>query len=137
MGERREILFEAKWATGFFADRRWFSANRSLAVVVTAREIRTRLMFPYSLLSATDWGFKQTIPISRVRAVAPARFLGWWPTVRLEFQDADGRRRCLELGFTGPLPQIGTSQARKREAFLRAVDAARASGQQDEESGPA
>lgn len=114
-------LFKARWASGFYKNRRWFSVNRCLEVRLTSDALITRLMFPYCLFSSTHWGFKNTIPLDHIKSVQKARFLGWWPTVEITFIDATGCSRCLEIGFTGPLPQIGSRQQRLRDAFIQAL----------------
>jgi len=48
-------------------------------------------------------------------------FLNWWPTVEITYLDDEGHSRCLAIGFTGPLPQIGAGQQRKCDAFILAL----------------
>ncbi len=127
--DERELRFQARWASGRYHHRSWFAANRCLDVRLTSVALHTRLMFPYSLFSSTHWGFKNAIPIKQVQTVQAARFLNWWPTVEITFLDDAGRSRCLEIGFTGPLPQLGTSQQEKRDIFLRAMQKAQQEGQ--------
>ncbi len=117
-------LFQARWASGRYHHRRWFSANRCLDVRLTSGALHTRLMFPFSLFSATHRGFKNTIPLMQIKAVQKARFMGWWETVEITFVDNEGCSRCLEIGFTGPLPQIGTHQQKTRDAFMQAMQEA-------------
>ena len=112
-------LFQARWATGFFSDRRWFSANRCMHVMLTPDALITRLMFPYCHLSSTHWGFKNTIPLDHIKSVHKSRFLGWWPTVKITFIDATNHTRCLEICFTGPLPQFGSRQQRVLDSFVQ------------------
>ena len=121
----RKARFHARWATGFYHHRPWFSANRCLDVQLTTEALHTRLMFPFSLLSSTQWDFHNTILLDRIKAVRKARFLNWWPTVEINYVDNAGCSRCLEICFTGPLPQIGASQQEKQDAFIQAIQEAK------------
>ena len=121
VSDNHPALFQARWATGFFKHRRWFSANRCLEVKLTSEALITRLMLPYCLFSSTHWGFKNTIPLDHIKSVHQARFLGWWPTVEITFIDATGHSRCLQICFTGPLPQIGSRQQETRDTFIQAL----------------
>lgn len=121
----QRVLFQARWASGFFKDSRWFSANRCLEVRLTSEALITRLMLPYCLFSSTHWGFKNTIPLGHIKSVHKAPFRGWWPTVEITFIDATGRSRCLEICFTGSLPQIGSRQQRIRDTFIQSLSRSR------------
>lgn len=117
--------FHARWASGHYLHRPWFAANRCLDVVLTSETLSIRVMFPFSLLSTTHWGFKNTIPLTEILTVRPSRYLGWWHTVQITFLNQAGVERCLDISFTGPFPQIGAGQERKRDAFLAAIQEAR------------
>ena len=124
-GSIPETLFQARWVTGWYHHRPWFSANRCLSVLLTSEALHTRLMFPFSLLSSDHWGFKNSVPLVQIKSAREARFLNWWPTVEITYLDGAGQSRCLEIGFTGPLPQIGSGQLNKRAAFILALEKAR------------
>jgi hypothetical protein len=117
--------FHARWASGHYLHRPWFAANRCLDVILTSEALNISVMLPFSLLSATHWGFKNSIPLAQIQTVRQSRFLGWWHTVQITFLDQSGVKRCLDIGFTGPFPQIGTSQEKTRDAFLAALQEAR------------
>lgn len=117
------VRFHAKWASGVFrgVDGRVNlpSANRCLHVTLTGEELQIRMVFPFSLLfGSRQLGFKQNIPLSRITQVDKARFLGWWHTVRVTFLTETREQKCLELTFTGPMPQLGSSQLVKRDRFV-------------------
>ena len=122
------IRFRARWVSGYYRNPdgrlRFPSANRCLEVILTDEDLHIRMMTLFSsLFGSRQLGYKQSIPVSRVLQVEKARFRGWWHTARITFTTDTHQQLCLELGFTGPLPQIGSSQLKDRDRFFHILQA--------------
>src|SRR5690349_11329173 len=96
------IRFRARWVSGFYRKPdgrlRLPSANRCLDVILTDQQLHIQLMPPFSFLfGSKQFGFKQSVPASRVLQVEKARLCGWWHTARITFTTDKHQQLCLEL----------------------------------------
>ena len=128
MNDEAMARFQSRWTSGFFRGPdgrvRWPTANRCLEVTVTGHALRIQMMPPFSLMfGPRQLGYKLNIPLTTVTRTQRTRFLGWWHTARVWFTTEGGQDVCLELGFTGLLPQYGPNQLKQRDRFVQVLRA--------------